>query len=114
MTRLFRIAAWLLLLAIVLLSVVPPGDRPVTPAPSAVEHLSIFVLTGLTFALGYSSRYLLLGFGLVAFAAAIELIQLAIPGRHSRISDFLVDALSAIVGLGFGFLISKRKLRRPS
>jgi len=29
---------------------------------------------------------------LLAFAAAIELAQLLVPGRHARLSDFLIDA----------------------
>jgi VanZ family protein len=112
MRRFFQVAAWLLLLAIIVLSVVPPEDRPVTPAPSDIEHLAIFLLTGLSFALGYSRQHLLQGFGLITFAAMIEIVQVAIPGRHSRLSDFLVDALSAVVGVGFGFVITLRKTLR--
>src|SRR5215471_11113199 len=90
MRRLFRVAAWFLLLAIVVLSVVPPDYRPVTPAPHGVEHLVIFFLTGLAFGLGYASRPFLQIIALAAFSAGIELVQIYIPGRHARLSDFLV------------------------
>ena len=113
MRRLFQIAAWLLLMAIVVLSVVPPMDRPVTPAPHNIEHLGIFLLTGLAFGLGYETRHLAQAFGLVIFSAAIELIQLAIPGRHARFSDFVVDAISVSIGTGLARIMSATGNRRP-
>jgi VanZ family protein len=109
MRRLFQIAAWFLLVTIVVLSVVPAEDRPVTPAPHDFEHAAIFVATGLAFGLGYS-WYLAQIFGLIAFSAAIELIQLAIPGRHARVSDFIVDALSVSIGVGIAFLLAEYKV----
>jgi VanZ family protein len=112
MTRgIFRVAAWFLLLAIVVLSVVPSAYRPVTPAPHNVEHLVIFFLTGLGFGLGYESRLFLQIIGLVAFSAAIELLQLYIPGRHARLSDFLVNAVSVALGVGLAALTAGRRSR---
>jgi VanZ family protein len=108
MQRLFQIAAWLLLLTIVVLSVIPPEDRPVTPAPHDFEHVAIFVATGLAFGLGYS-RHLVQILALMAFSAAIEIIQLGIPGRHARVSDFVVDALSVSIGVGLAFLLTEHK-----
>jgi VanZ family protein len=102
--RIFRGAAWFLLLAILVLSVVPPNYRPVTPAPHDVEHLVIFFLTGLAFGLGYDTRPFLQTIGLVAFSAGIELLQLYIPGRHARLSDFLVNAISLVLGVGLAAL----------
>jgi VanZ family protein len=109
MRRLFQIVAWLLLVAIVVLSVVPPEDRPVTPAPHDFEHVAIFVATGLAFGLGYAGRYLVQILGLIAFSAAIEIIQLGIPGPHARVSDFIVDALSVSIGVGLAFLLVEYK-----
>ena len=106
MRRIFRIAAWFLLLAIVVLSVVPPTYRPVTPAPHDVEHLVIFFVTGLAFGLGYASRPLLQIIGLAAFSAGIELLQLYVPGRHARLSDFLVNAFSVAFGVGLATLMA--------
>lgn len=105
MRRVFQIAAWLLLVAIVVLSVSPPDYRPVTPAPHDVEHSAIFVLTGLAFGLGYERWRLGQALALVAFSATIEIVQLAIPGRHSRLSDFLVDALSVSAGVGLAVMV---------
>jgi VanZ family protein len=108
MRRLFQIAAWLLLVTIVVLSVIPPEDRPVTPAPHNFEHVAIFVTTGLAFGLGYS-RHLVQILALMAFSAAIEIIQLGIPGRHARVSDFVVDALGVCIGVGLAFLLAEFK-----
>lgn len=107
MRRLFQIAAWLLLATIVVLSVVPAQDRPVTLAPHDVEHGGIFLVTGLAFGLGYARRHLAAVLGLIAFSGAIELLQLQVPGRHAQLSDFLVDALSASIGVGFASIIPR-------
>jgi VanZ family protein len=99
-------------LTIVVLSVVPPDYRPVTPASHNVEHLVIFFLMGLAFGLGYASRPFLQVLELVAFSAAIELLQLSIPGRHARLSDFLVNAVSVALGIGLAALTAGPHLRR--
>jgi VanZ family protein len=97
--RIARIAAWCLVLAITLLSVVPAGLRPETAAPHDVEHFAIFFAAGLAFAVGYEHRHLLMAILFVLYAAAIETIQLFIPGRHARLSDFIVDAAAMCAGL---------------
>ena len=107
MRKLFQIAAWFLLVAITVLSVVPPRDRPVTPAPHVLEHAAIFAAMGLAFGLGYASRYLFQTIALIGFCAAIELVQLGVSGRHARLSDFAVDALSVSIGVGVAFLLGE-------
>ena len=59
-------AAVTLLLTIIVLSVVPPGNPPSTPVPHNFEHLAIFLMTGLAFGVGYERRRVAL------FAAAIQ------------------------------------------
>jgi VanZ family protein len=110
MQRIFAAIAWLLLLLIVVLSFVPADYRPITPIPHGLEHAAIFILTGLAFGLGSTRRrYWMEIAGLVAFSAAIEIVQLGIPGRHARLHDFLVDAVSASIGVCLAFLVSRRK-----
>ena len=108
--RFFKVAAWLLVITIVLLSLGPPSSRPVTGAGNNVEHLLIFLATGAAFGLGYARRYWLLVIALVAFAAAIELAQILVPGRHARFTDFLTDGAAACLGIGFSYLL--RELER--
>jgi VanZ family protein len=92
-------SAWLLVVVILGLSVVPASNRPVTGAPHNVEHFAIFALTGLLFGLGYGSHYLSQAACLVVFAGLVEVVQYWVPGRHARLNDFIVDAISACAGL---------------
>ena len=105
MQTIFQVAAWLLVLAIVVLSVGPPSTRPITGAGHALEHLSIFLATGLAFALGYPRRFWSLCLPLLAFTAAIEVAQTLIPGRHARVNDFLLDATASCFGVGLSYLL---------
>ena len=88
----FRIMAWSLAIALTALTLVPPGLRPVTGLPHVVEHLAAFVAAGIALALAYRRHVAFLFAGTVVWTGALELAQLLVPGRHSRLSDFLVDA----------------------
>jgi VanZ family protein len=109
MERIFQVAAWLLALAIVVLSLSPPSVRPITDAAHDVEHLIIFLATGAAFGFGYANRFWLLAITMLTFAAAIEVAQIWVPGRHARMSDFIVDAAASCLGVGLSFAISKIK-----
>jgi VanZ family protein len=102
-----RIAAWSLVALIVALSVVPPSLRPETGVPHDLEHFTIYFVTGFAFALGYDLRRALLAPLLVIFTGAIEIAQLFVPGRHARLSDFIVDAFAVCVGLVSATLVNR-------
>jgi VanZ family protein len=97
--RAARIAAWGLAAMIVVLSLVPPELRPETGAPHNIEHFVAYAATGLAFGLGYARRTAVLALALVIFSGCIELSQLLVPGRHARVSDFIVDALAMCFGV---------------
>jgi VanZ family protein len=97
--KIARIAAWSLAISIVVLSVVPADLRPETGVPHGLEHFAIYWATGLAFGLGYERQRSSLAILLVVFAGAVELMQLFVPGRHARLSDFIVDAVAVCVGL---------------
>ena len=99
-----RLVAWALAAVIVILSIVPPGLRPETNIPHDLEHAGIFLLTGLAFGLAYDYSKGLLTSYTVAFSAAVELIQLFVPGRHARLSDFGVDSAAICLGLIMAWL----------
>jgi VanZ family protein len=107
----FRAAAWLLALAIVVLSLSPPSLRPITALGHGFEHVLIFLITGTAFGFGYPGRVQFLATALVAFAATIEVAQNWVPGRHARASDFLLDAGASCVGIGLAYALSKFRAR---
>ena len=49
---------------------------------------------------------------LVIFAGAIGLVQLPVPARHARLSDFVIDALAACAGIGAAVVIGKLRPTR--
>src|SRR5262245_13381438 len=99
MRVLSRVTAWVLLLAIIFLSVSPPTYRPVTRVGHGAEHFLIYLALGFTLGLGYANNRRLLAPSLVAFAAAIELAQLFVPGRHARVLDFVIGAVAGCLGI---------------
>ena len=109
MRRIFQVVAWLLVLAIVVLSLGPPASRPVTGAGHDFEHLLIFLATGLAFGLGYLRWFWSLSLALLTFTAAIEVAQMLVPGRHARLSDFLMDAAASSLGVGLSYLLVNLK-----
>ena len=105
-----RALAWSLATAIVVLSVVPPTLRPETTLPHDLEHVAIFWATGVAFALGYGLTPLL-ATALVVFSGGVEIVQMFMPGRHARLSDFVVDALASVIGLITVSLVTQMRNR---
>jgi VanZ family protein len=99
-----RFVAWALAVIIVILSIVPPSLRPETIAPHDLEHAGIFLITGLAFGLAYDCSRGWLAGCMVIFSATVEVLQLFVPGRHARVSDFVVDAAAICSGLIMAWL----------
>jgi VanZ family protein len=93
-----KIASWTLAAAIIILSVVPPSLRPETGVPHELEHFLIYAITGFAFGIAYELQYAALAILLALFAGSVEIAQLFIPGRHARLSDFIVDAIAMCAG----------------
>jgi hypothetical protein len=104
--KIARIAACALAAAIVILSLVPAGLRPETGAPHSAEHFTIYAATGFAFGLGYKQRHSLLAILLVVFSGSIEIMQSFVPGRHARLSDFIIDGVATCTGLVVAALLS--------
>ena len=103
----FRILAWTLIITIVVMTVVPAPLRVVTGVPHNIEHALIFSATGIAVRLGYELRLSVVYAAAVVFCAGLELVQLAIPGRHARVSDFVVDAAAACAGIGIAWTVRR-------
>lgn len=96
--ELSKVISWLLVVSIVVLSLGPPGTRPVSPAPHSAEHLMIFFAMSLAFGLAYPKRVVPRLAALLTFTLLIEIAQVYIPGRHARLSDFVVGSLGCVAG----------------
>jgi VanZ family protein len=98
-----------LLLVIAVLSFVPPAYRPITSFPHSIEHIAIYAFTGLAFGLSQPTRYVSWFLWLGFYAATIEIVQLWVPGRHARMSDFVIDVVGLSIGLGMGAMLTVRQ-----
>jgi len=94
-----RAVAWAGILAIIILSVVPADERPVTAAGPQFEHFTIFALTAAAFALGYQLSLARLMFLALLFCGGIELLQLPLPTRHARLGDFTMDFAASCLAI---------------
>lgn len=107
MQQVVRIVAWGLAATIVVLSLVPSELRPETGVPHILEHFLIFAATGAAFGMGYEALPGPLATRLIIFAGTVEIAQLFAPGRHARLSDFLVDAVAVCAGSIAGSLAKR-------
>jgi VanZ family protein len=112
MTTSLRFLAWLLAAAVTFATLGPPNYRPHAAITHDGEHALAFVLLGVAFALAYPRQKLLVGGLSVILIGVLELLQLFAPGRHARLEDFLVDALTALIGMAIaavgGWLVQSR------
>jgi hypothetical protein len=106
-----RALAWVGISAIIYLSVIPSVDRPVTGAGQGFEHFAAFALVAGVFAIGYSFSLVQLLLLALLFCGGIELLQVPLPTRHARVSDFAVDFIASCCAIGLVFA-SEKSFRR--
>ena len=98
MTMFLRLSAWLLAAAVAFATLGPADLRPHSALGQDGEHALAFVLVGLAFGLAYPHRRRVTAAIAVVLTGVLELLQFVAPGRHARLEDFVVDALTACVG----------------
>jgi len=112
MTIFLRLIAWVLAAAVTFATLGPPQFRPHADLGQNGEHALAFVVVGLAFGLAYRQQRTLTALVAVAMTGMIEILQFWAPGRHARLSDFVVDALGASAGLAIAAALD-RVSRRP-
>jgi VanZ family protein len=95
------------ILAIIILSVVPAVDRPVTGLGQWFEHFTAFALVAGVFAIGYRISIIRLVLLAFFFCGGIELLQVPLPARHARVSDFVIDVVGSCFAIGLVFFAEK-------
>jgi VanZ family protein len=98
-----RVFAWVLVMGLVVITVVPASERPVTGLQHGFEHFLAFGFVGFIFTLAYSQKPIVLMLSAIVFTAVLELIQIPLPTRHARLEDFFTDGLASCVGIGFAY-----------
>src|SRR5262245_66125384 len=107
MTIFLRLIAWTLAVAVTFASLGPPQFRPHADLGQNGEHALAYILVGLAFGLAYRHNRLLTALVAVVMIGAIEILQFWAPGRHARLSDFVVDALAACAGLAMAAMLDR-------
>ena len=111
----FRWAAWLLVLAIAVFTLVPIGLRPTTGASALsvqLERLAAFAVVGACFGLGYPKHRFAIVLLVIGIVGILEVAQSFVPSRHAGLLDGLVKAAGALFGLAAA-MISKREKAVP-
>jgi hypothetical protein len=104
----FRGLAWLLLAAIVVITLAPPEFRPETQLSSRIERFVAFaVITGV-FCLGYPKyRFHIIAL-MIGLVVLLEVGQNFVPHRHGRLLKHGVPKVSgALCGATFAILIER-------
>lgn len=112
--RLVRLAAWILVALIVVVTLVPIGLRPVVTANPSIERIAAYALAGLLMMVGYPRRRLQVLIGSVLLAGGLEAAQTLTSTRHGRVEDFLVKAGAALAGAVAGLAVAAVAARRPT
>jgi len=111
--RLLRPLAWLLLAAIIFVTVSPIELRPHTITTVDADRALAYVVVGFLFALAYPRQWKLVALLLIFGALAIEFLQYLSPTRHARLHDVVVKAAGAMLGILAGRTVYRRlQIRR--
>ncbi len=101
---LIRRAAWLSILIVVLVTLVPIGWRPATGLSPNIERFCVMAVVGALFAAAYPRRFWLIVLTLSLTSAMVEPLQLLATGRHPSFRDVEFKALGAAIGATFGYI----------
>lgn len=112
MRRLLKLAAWSLLLGVVIVTLVPLGWRPVVVGAAGLERFLAFALLGSAWSLAYARHRLWSLAGLLVLAGLVEAAQALAIDRHGRFDDLAVKALGLMVGVAAGAALSALPLFR--
>lgn len=107
-----RLAAWVCIVAIAILSLVPKITR--TELGGHAEHVLAYAGTAFIVAMAYGERGIVqILFALLAYAGVLEFLQRFSPGRTSSFEDFMFSAAGVLVGIVASVFLRKLLGIRP-
>ena len=101
-----RRAAWLSILIVLLVTLVPIGWRPATGLSPNIERFCVMAAVGALFAAAYPRRFWLIVLTLSLTSAMVEPLQSLVAGRHPSFRDVEYKALGAAVGAALGYAVA--------
>lgn len=107
LSMVLKLAAWLLLVAVIVITLVPAEYRPETPLPLKVERALGFAVMTFVFTLAYPQWWRAILVVATAGAVGLELLQFIIPSRDPSPVDAVVKAIGACVGVA-GAMLARR------
>ena len=103
---LIRRAAWLSILIVVLVTLVPIGWRPATGLSPNIERFCAMAAVGALFAAAYPRRFWLIVLTLSLTAAMVEPLQFIAAGRHPSLRDVEFKSLGVAIGAVLGYAVA--------
>jgi len=102
-----RPAAWICVVLLAVLSLVPGHAQIRTGAPGIVEHIVAYAATAAVFTLGYpaASRTRII-LALVCYAGLLEFAQSLVPDRSATVWDFGGSSLGVVLGCLIGAIVA--------
>ncbi|WP_028747364.1 antibiotic resistance protein VanZ [Rhizobium mesoamericanum] len=107
-------AAWVLLAAIIFVTLSPIGLRPHTVTSVNLDRALAYLLVGFMFAVAYPRRLLAVIVLLIFGALAIEYLQYLSPTRHARLHDAAVKIVGASAGVFAGYLLNRVRIAKST
>jgi hypothetical protein len=104
----FRFAAWLGLIAVVIVTIVPIGMRPQLGFGPEPDRVAAFLMLGLLFSIGYDRNWPLTLGVMVAAGFGLEALQIFSPTRHPAFDDAVIKAAAGTLGVFAGYILRKK------
>ena len=98
--KIAKIAAWASVGFIIYATLVPLAMRPTLGRLGTdYERFAGYMVVSVLIGLAYPRHPIRVGFAIITAAVILEIAQLAIPDRDARVSDTLIKAAGALVGI---------------
>jgi hypothetical protein len=104
--QIVRGAAWLSIVIVLLVTIVPIGLRPTTGFSPNMERFCVMAAVGALFAAAYPKRFWLIVLALSLAAVLFEPLQFIAAGRHPAFRDVEYKSLGAAIGAIVGYAIA--------